>query len=105
MLSGAQDSDQRLRRIERILAELPDGHIPQLSAELQSREVVGGDPVDGLLIRLLLNEYSAGVARLRAVARSAEGGISSASGSIGLARKAVWRLQKFQARLSLAEMP
>jgi hypothetical protein len=96
----AHDERQRLLRLERILTESgrtehssdPREHqvaterIRQLTSELR-RDVVGdNDEVDAVMVRLLLNDYVATVARLRGVARDAENRILVASRQLKEAR-------------------
>jgi hypothetical protein len=96
----AHDERQRLLRLERILTEsgrtehssdprerrVATERIRQLTSELR-RDVVGdNDEVDAVMVRLLLNDYVATVARLRGVARDAENRILVASRQLKEAR-------------------
>jgi len=53
------------------LAEVPEARIRVLTRMLQQRPTDGNDDIDVLAMRLLLNDYVAAVAHLRAVARVA----------------------------------
>jgi hypothetical protein len=85
-------SADRLREIERIiaqtsyavtsnqgaedsvavhLADVPTARIRELTRILQQRPLDGNDDIDALAMRLLLNDYIAALAHLRAVARAA----------------------------------
>ncbi|HEY6612905.1 MAG TPA: hypothetical protein VIZ32_00255, partial [Vicinamibacterales bacterium] len=53
------------------LAEVPEARIRVLTRMLQQQPTDGNDDIDVLAMRLLLNDYIAAVAHLRAVARVA----------------------------------
>ncbi len=99
-MSAAPDSSWRLQRLAQILAEskpLPstsaretdpaDVHIAsvsferisRLTAELLETTATGTDDIDRLAMRLLLNDYTAAVAHLRAAMRLAEQRMSDAT--------------------------
>ena len=92
MLSAPSRSHERLAEIERLLAqttsvmratetdadpvgvhlaEVPEARIRVLTRMLQQQPTDGNDDIDVLAMRLLLNDYAAAVAHLRAVARVA----------------------------------
>jgi hypothetical protein len=64
------------------LAEVPSARIRELTSMLQQRAVEGIDEIDALAMRLLLNDYSAAVAHLRAVAREAAALIDGAAAPV-----------------------
>jgi hypothetical protein len=94
LMSAAADSSRRLQRLAQILAEsqaapgstpAPDSgptdvhldsvsleRISRLTSELAQRAAIDTDDIDRLTMRLLLNEYTAAVAHLRAAARLTE---------------------------------
>jgi hypothetical protein len=116
-VSVARDDSQRLRRLEEILAAtaptvpaagtqaadpatrqlatLPVERIRLVTNELQSRDG-GGDEIDRLAIRLLLNDYTAAVAQLRAVVRDAGQRIDAAAGPVAAVRTFVWKQDKLE---------
>ena len=92
MLNAPSRSHERLAEIERLLAqttavmrandhvadpvgvhlaEVPEARIRVLTRMLQPQPTDGNDDIDVLAMRLLLNDYIAAVAHLRAVARVA----------------------------------
>jgi hypothetical protein len=119
-MSPTAEPSQRLQRLAQILAEsklaiatsevtdpadahiasLPLERIRRLTLELTSRAAAAIDEIDGLAMRLLLNEYSVAVAHLREVARLAEQKIAAATIPILETRRHV-RGQKKRAEVSL----
>jgi len=94
---------ERLREIERVLAqtrsstgssdagvdpvalhlgEVPSTRIREFTSMLQQRAVDGTDEIDALAVRLLLNDYTAAIAHLRAVAREAAALIDGAAAPV-----------------------
>lgn len=103
----------RLKRLEQILAHARNGaslsgdfeaaavhldsvpldRIRKLTDEL-SRETPELDTIEAVTIRLLLNEYTAAVGHLRAVARMAAARVDGATKPMKDARRALHRLTK-----------
>ena len=98
--SSAQD---RLREIERIiaqtpsvvtsnqgaedpvavhLADVPAARIRELTRILNQRPLEGNDDIDAVAMRLLLNDYMAAIAHLRAVARAAASLVDGAAAPV-----------------------
>jgi hypothetical protein len=115
------DPSQRLRRLERILAEakapsaaavndcdaatarlasVPLERIRQITAELLRPSSTAGDDVDALTIRLLLNDYATAVTHLRAVVREAGERIDAAASPIKDTRRFLWRAEKLRTAAS-----
>lgn len=65
--------------------------IAHLTMELQRRGDAAIDAVDALEMQLLLNDYTASTARLRAVTRIARDGIATASSQLRGVRKTIER--------------
>ena len=119
-MTAAADSARRLQRLAQILAESkttptvsslhdPDpakGHlsdvplerIVRLTSELRDGAETDVDDIDRLATRLLLNDYAAAVAHLRAVARLAEQRIADATTPIQETRLLIRRRDKAAAR-------
>jgi hypothetical protein len=116
LMSAAADSSQRLQRLAHILAEsqaapgsasAPDRgptdihldsvsreRISRLTSELAQRATIDTDDTDRLTVRLLLNEYTAAVAHLRAAARLTEQRMLEAAGAIQETRRHLRRQKK-----------
>jgi hypothetical protein len=114
-MSAAADSSRRLQRLAQILAEsngapasttgwendpaefhlgcVPLERISLLTSELTRGEATTVDDIDHLVLRLLLNEYTASVGRLRATARLTEQRIADAAVPIQEMRRRI-RLRK-----------
>jgi hypothetical protein len=118
-MNTAAEPSQRLQRLARILAEsglsiatsevtdpvdahiesLPLERIRRLTSELTPRAAAAIDEIDGLTMRLLLNEYSVAVAHLREVTRLAEERIAAAAVPIQETRRHVRdQLKRAEAR-------
>ena len=103
MLSTPSRSHERLAEIERVLAQttsvikandgvadpvgvhladVPEARIRALTRMLQQQPTDGNDDIDLLAMRLLLNDYSAAVAHLRAVARIAASLVDGAAAPV-----------------------
>lgn len=114
-MSAALDASQRLRRLEQILegprtSAVSPGEpreasttrlerasierIRRITAELQDRGDSTSDDIDALAARLLLNDYAAAVAHLRAAARDAARSIDAAEDPIKGVRRFLWRDDK-----------
>jgi hypothetical protein len=113
-MSDAEDSSRRLQRLAQILAEskvalasttgrdadpggfhlssVPFERIGRLTSELGHRAAPDADDLDHLAMRLLLNDYTAAVAHLRATARLAEQRVAAAAVPIQETRRRI-RLQ------------
>jgi hypothetical protein len=77
--------------VEWQMRSVPLDRIAHLTMELQQRSGAVVDAVDGLAMRLLLNDYTASTTRLRAVTRVAEGRMATASSRLQDVRAAVER--------------
>lgn len=89
----ADDRDAAARHLESV----PFERIRRITADLLERGDSRNDDVDALAIRLLLNDYMAAVAHLRAVVRDAGRRIDAAAEPISATRRFVWRDEKLQA--------
>jgi hypothetical protein len=106
-LSAPGDISQRLQELEQILSEavvptsaqrgdadpagvhldsVPLERIRRIASELQRQSPDAADDLDSVMARLLLNDYTASIAHLRAVARLAEQSVAAAGTSIHGAR-------------------
>lgn len=111
-MSNDYDLSRRLQRLEAQFASRPENdatptnssdlvewqtrsvpldRIAHLTMELQQRSGAVVDAVDGLAMRLLLNDYTASTTRLRAVTRVAEERIATASSCLRDVRAVVER--------------
>jgi hypothetical protein len=114
-MSAAPHTPWRLQRLALILAEskpsasasardtdpadvhldsVPLERIHRLTLELTQRASSDSDDVDGLAMRLLLNDYSSAVAHLRAVTRLTERRIADATAPIEDAKLQVRHREK-----------
>jgi hypothetical protein len=113
---NSRDPITRLAQLEQILAQTSSGSalaqiadrepaqahlnsvatdlIRSLVAELRQPSTAGTDAVDGVIMRLLLNEFGGAVGHLRAVARLAATHVDHAAGPLRDARRAVHRSEK-----------
>src|SRR5205085_8691331 len=80
------------------LASVPLERIQALTAELRERATVDVDDLDGITMRLLLNDYKLAVAHLRAVTNSANARLHNAGYAIHETRKTVQREQEMIAK-------
>jgi hypothetical protein len=64
------------------LDSVPLERMRRLASELQQQSPDAADDLDSVMVRLLLNDYTAAIAHLRAVARLAEQNVASAGASI-----------------------
>ena len=102
-MSIPSSAHDRLREIERIiaqtryvlasnqsaddpvavhLADVPSARIRELTRILQQPPMGGNDDIDALAMRLLLNDYMAAIAHLRAVARAAASLVDGAAAPV-----------------------
>jgi hypothetical protein len=116
-MSAESDVFQRLRRLVHILEpphaapdpaaaaerdaarrleQLPLDRIRRITAELASRPDGASDEGDALAMRLLLNDYIAAVAQLRAVTRDAADRIDAVAPPVADVRQFVWHEQKLR---------
>ena len=114
-MSAAHDSSDRLVRLTQILNGTSAPHVTstsdaaemhlrsvrlerirELAAELDRRGGQTSEPVEGIAIRLLLDEYTAAVAHLRAVVRIAVNLVDSAPAPLKVVRKYVHQQVKRQ---------
>ena len=86
-----------------MLASVPLDRIRALTQELRDRPEADADDIDALTLRLLLNDYKAAVANLRAVANAADERLHAASGEINDLRKTVRRDQEMAAKHAARE--
>jgi predicted nucleotidyltransferase len=113
-VASSSDTATRLVRLEQILAQttsatenrsdvhaadvhlssVPAERIRRLTAELADDAAREHDPVDAVVMRLLLNEYATAVGHLRAVARMAATRIDGAAVPMREARRALHRHTK-----------
>jgi hypothetical protein len=112
-------ASERLRRLEQILSassaapvsavderdaatghmeSLPLERIRQLSA-LVDQQRAEADEVDAVVMRLLLNDYTAAVGHLRAVTRDAGSRLEAAAGPVADLRRFLWRDEKLREAL------
>jgi len=78
--------------IELWLAEFPAERLAGVTEELRRRTGAEVDEIDALAMRLLLNDYTAAVARLRAVIRATEQRLSAAAPEIKGAMRVLGRI-------------
>ena len=100
-MSAADDLAERLLELDRILSHeraasfsgegdpvsmhldaVPSERIRELTSLLQRRAATGNDEIDAVAMRLLLNDYTAAVGHLRAVARLAATRIDDAAAPV-----------------------
>ena len=118
-MSGAAHSSRRLQRLAQILAEssavlepasspdadladvhlgrVPLARIGRLTSELRQRGTVDIDDIDRVAMRMLLSDYAAAVAHLRATARLAEQRLADAAAPIQEMRLLIRRRDKLAA--------
>ena len=117
-MPSPHDTAQRLAALEQILAQTTAGattagdaadllltsvateRIRRLTAELQATQSRQLDAVDTLVLRILLNEYSNAVGRLRAVARMAAASVDGAATPMRRARRTLHRFNKTLGRFA-----
>jgi hypothetical protein len=80
------------------LSSVPLDRIHALTVELEQRSTVAPDDLDALTMRLLLNDYKAAVAHLRAVANSIDARLYATSNELHDIRKVLRREQEMTAK-------
>lgn len=80
------------------LASVPLERIRALTLELQERSSAPQDEIDAITMRLLLNDYKAAVAHLRAVTNGVGAQLHTASEQISETRKTVRREEEMAAK-------
>jgi hypothetical protein len=73
------------------LMSVPLERIQALTMELQERSAADADEVDAITMRLLLNDYKAAVAHLRAVANGVDSRLLAVGAALHQSRKTVRR--------------
>ena len=118
-MTDVEDSSRRLQRLAQILAEskvalasttgrdadpagfhlssVPFERIGRLTSEMMQTAAPDVDDLDRLAMRLLLNDFTAGVAHLRATIRLVEQRVAAAAVPIQEARLRVRRREKHAA--------
>jgi len=118
-MSGAADSSRRLQRLAQILADtnaaspstardsdaadvhldrVPLERISRLTSELTHSAGSGVDDVDRVAVQILLNDYTAAVAHLRATVRLTQERIADTSVPIQQSRALIRRRDKARER-------
>ena len=119
-MSALHKSSPRLARLDRILSQsplhvathatadtdpgqvhltsVPLERIQALTTELQERSTVDADEVDAITMRLLLNDYKAAVAHLRAVANGADSRLLAVAAELHESRKKLRREEEMAAK-------
>jgi len=118
-MSGTPRPSSRLARLDRILsasaapvaarttdtdpdqvhlASVPLERIQALTLELQERSAHVTDEIDAITMRLLLNDFKAAVAHLRAVSNSVDTRLYTAGRDIHESRKVVRREEEMMAK-------
>jgi hypothetical protein len=80
------------------LTSVPLDRIQALTMELQDRSTEDTDEVDAITMRLLLNDYKAAVAHLRAVANGADSRLHAVGAELHESRKTVRREEEMVAK-------
>jgi hypothetical protein len=96
--SGRTPASRSGETTEAHLASVPLDRIAHLTSELQQRLDHDIDEVDALAMQLLLTDYAAAVAHLRAVARVAEQHVEKAAAPVDEARRFMRRQLKIHSR-------
>ena len=85
------------------LASIPLERIAALTRELQEHQTLLPDSIDAIAIRLLLNEYKAAVAHLRAVSNGVDARLHTVSEQLQKSRKTVRRDEEMAAKRARTE--